>query len=149
MPVYGSEASGRSNASGAGQTDNTQTIADLQKFVTEFREHDAFIYRDRLRANCLRKEWTLEVEMGHLIGWREDLASRCRNEPGEMLPLVRNSCWTDPQSTRSLWPNHSSRSPCATSRAICSSPPLRARTSAPSAKRPSPRSSSSSGAVVA
>lgn len=87
VPVY-SEASGRSNASGSGQVDNSKTISDLQQFVTEFREHDAFIYRDRLRANCLRKEWTLEVEMGHLIGWREDLASRCRNEPGEMLPLV-------------------------------------------------------------
>ncbi|KAG0654141.1 minichromosome maintenance protein 5 [Rhodotorula mucilaginosa] len=86
VPVY-SEASGRSNASGSGQVDNSKTISDLQQFVTEFREHDAFIYRDRLRANCLRKEWTLEVEMGHLIGWREDLASRCRNEPGEMLPL--------------------------------------------------------------
>ena len=92
MPVY-SEASGRSNASGSGQVDNSKTISDLQQFVTEFREHDAFIYRDRLRANCLRKEWTLEVEMGHLIGWREDLASRCRNEPGEMLPLVSRDCF--------------------------------------------------------
>lgn len=46
------------------------------------------MYRDRLRANCLRKEWTLEVEMTHLIGWREDLASRCRSEPGEVVPLV-------------------------------------------------------------
>lgn len=91
MPVYGSDFSGRTGASDATTTaqQNTQTIADFQQFVTEFRENESFVYRDRLRANCLRKEWTLEVEMGHLIGWREDLASRCRNEPGEMVPLVR------------------------------------------------------------
>lgn len=86
--MYGSDLSARSNATN-GQSANTQTIADFQQFVTEFRENESFIYRDRLRANCLRKEWTLEVEMGHLIGWREDLASRCRSEPGEVLPLVR------------------------------------------------------------
>lgn len=89
VPVYGqSDVSARSNASNSGAL-NTQTIAEFQQFVTEFRENESFVYRDRLRANCLRKEWTLEVEMGHLIGWREDLASRCRNEPGEVLPLVR------------------------------------------------------------
>ncbi|GAA5990009.1 hypothetical protein JCM11641_000583 [Rhodosporidiobolus odoratus] len=86
VPVYGSDVSGRSNATNS-QALNTQTIADFQQFVNEFRENESFIYRDRLRANCLRKEWTLEVEMGHLIGWREDLASRCRSEPGEVLPL--------------------------------------------------------------
>ncbi|GAA5999161.1 MCM DNA helicase complex subunit MCM5 [Rhodotorula paludigena] len=87
VPVYGqSDVSARSNASNSGAL-NTQTIAEFQQFVTEFRENESFVYRDRLRANCLRKEWTLEVEMGHLIGWREDLASRCRNEPGEVLPL--------------------------------------------------------------
>ncbi|GAA5825438.1 hypothetical protein JCM11251_006983 [Rhodosporidiobolus azoricus] len=87
VPVYGSDVSGRSANSNNAHAQNTQTIADFQQFVSEFRENDSFIYRDRLRANCLRKEWTLEVEMGHLIGWREDLASRCRNEPGEVLSL--------------------------------------------------------------
>ncbi|GAA5913817.1 MCM DNA helicase complex subunit MCM5 [Sporobolomyces salmoneus] len=90
VPVYGgplSHASGASNANGNPGILNTKTIADFQQFITEFREDEAFIYRDRLRANCLRKEWTLEVEMTHLIGWREDLASRCRSEPGEVVPL--------------------------------------------------------------
>ncbi|GAA5988370.1 hypothetical protein JCM5350_004420 [Sporobolomyces pararoseus] len=90
VPVYGgplSNASGASNANGNPGALNTKTIADFQQFITEFREDEAFIYRDRLRANCLRKEWTLEVEMTHLIGWREDLASRCRSEPGEVVPL--------------------------------------------------------------
>jgi len=91
VPVLGgsvSNASGRTNANGQPGVLNTKTIADFQQFITEFREDEAFIYRDRLRANCLRKEWTLEVEMTHLIGWREDLASRCRSEPGEVISLV-------------------------------------------------------------
>ncbi|GAA5841339.1 hypothetical protein JCM3766R1_005035 [Sporobolomyces carnicolor] len=90
VPVYGgplSNASGASNANGNPGALNTKTIADFQQFITEFRDDEAFVYRDRLRANCLRKEWTLEVEMTHLIGWREDLASRCRSEPGEVVPL--------------------------------------------------------------
>ncbi|GAA5881058.1 hypothetical protein JCM16303_004661 [Sporobolomyces ruberrimus] len=90
VPVYGgplSNASGASHANGNAGVLNTRTISDFQQFITEFREDEAFIYRDRLRANCLRKEWTLEVEMTHLIGWREDLASRCRSEPGEIIPL--------------------------------------------------------------
>jgi len=95
VPVYGSDLSARSNATNT-HSANTQTIADFQQFVTEFRENESFIYRDRLRANCLRKEWTLEVEMGHLIGWREDLASRARSEPGEVLPLVRPSPPAEP-----------------------------------------------------
>lgn len=91
VPVYGSDLSARSGSGSNGHVQNTQTIADFQQFINEFRENESFVYRDRLRANCLRKEWTLEVEMGHLIGWKEDLASRCRNEPGDVLPLVRST----------------------------------------------------------
>ncbi|GAA5888758.1 hypothetical protein JCM5296_000094 [Sporobolomyces johnsonii] len=91
VPVYRgplSDASGLTTGNNPnGSTPNVKTIADFQQFISEFRENEAFIYRDRLRANCLRKEWTLDVEMAHLIGWREDLASRCRTEPAEVLPL--------------------------------------------------------------
>lgn len=90
MPVYGagSNASTRaSNASNANST-NTATITQLQTFLSEFRVNEAFVYRDRLRANLLRKEYTLEVEMSHLIGWNEDLAARCRTEPSDLVPLV-------------------------------------------------------------
>jgi DNA replication licensing factor MCM5 len=78
-----------SNASSTGTRKNTTTVAQFQQFLTSFREHESFIYRDRLRANVLRKEYTLEIEMSHLIGWDEELASRCRTEPGEIVPLVR------------------------------------------------------------
>lgn len=88
-------SAGRSNASnGSGVfVSNTATIASLTKFITEFRENEAFVYRDRLRSNLLAKEWTLEVELAHLIGYDEELAARCRTEPTEFIPLVySNSC---------------------------------------------------------
>lgn len=78
---------GNSSASNANST-NTQTIESFYNFLTEFSDGESFLYRDRLRANLLKKEWTLEVEMGHLIGWNEELAARCRTEPGEVVPLV-------------------------------------------------------------
>lgn len=91
MPVLGAASSagrsGFSSTSNANST-NTETIAKFQAFLSEFREQEAFLYRDRLRANLLRREWTLEVEMAHLIGWNEDLAARCRTEPGDVVPLV-------------------------------------------------------------
>ena len=91
MPVLGAASSagrsGFSSSSNANST-NTETIAKFQAFLSEFREHESFVYRDRLRANLLRREWTLEVEMSHLIGWNEDLAARCRTEPGDVVPLV-------------------------------------------------------------
>lgn len=97
-------SSSRTNQSGTSNTNanNTATIAQFQNFLSSFREHESFIYRDRFRANLLRKEWTLEVEMGHLIGWNEDLAARLRNEPGDVIPLVRSKlCLDRPRSTRS------------------------------------------------
>lgn len=99
VPVLGpgSNATGRSNASGASShanATNTETIRHLQQFLQEFRDNETFVYRDRLRANLLRREFTLEVEMGHLIGWNQELAARCRTEPGEILPLVSRRRWS-------------------------------------------------------
>lgn len=89
VPVLGpaSNASNRSNASNANST-NHETIGLLSQFLSEFSDGDAFPYRDRLRANLLKKEWTLQVEMSDLIAWNEQLAARCRTEPGEIVPLV-------------------------------------------------------------
>lgn len=68
-----------------------QTIARFTSFVQTFRIGESYVYRDRLRANVLRKEWTLEVDTSHVIGWDEDLAARLRSEPTDLIPLVRCS----------------------------------------------------------
>ncbi|SCZ89828.1 BZ3500_MvSof-1268-A1-R1_Chr9g10610 [Microbotryum saponariae] len=86
-PASTTGGSFRSTGSNTQQQTNTATIKALQDFLTGYRENESFIYRDRLRANLLRKEYTLEVEVSHLIGWNEDLAARCRTEPGEVVPL--------------------------------------------------------------
>lgn len=93
VPVLSAAGTSRSGFSTSSNSNtnltNTATIAQLAAFLANFRISESFIYRDRLRANILRKEWTLEVEMAHLIGWDEGLAARCRSEPGEIIPLVR------------------------------------------------------------
>ncbi|KAI5475627.1 hypothetical protein MNV49_001088 [Pseudohyphozyma bogoriensis] len=90
VPVLGpASQSARSGASTSSNTNatNTATIAKFQSFLASFRDNEAFVYRDRLRANLLRRENTLEVEISHLIGWDEELAARVRTEPGEVVPL--------------------------------------------------------------
>ncbi|KAK4050951.1 minichromosome maintenance protein 5 [Microbotryomycetes sp. JL201] len=94
VPVLG-PASNASNASGRGTSNanatNSETISQLQQFLQEYREGETFLYRDRLRANLLRREYTLEVEVAHLIGWNQELAARCRTEPGDIVPLFERA----------------------------------------------------------
>lgn len=89
VPVLGSDA----GSNRTGQTDanptNTAVIKSLEKFLQEFRIDQSFKYRDNLRANLLRKEYTLEVEMGDLIGFDQSFADLIRSEPGDYIPLVR------------------------------------------------------------
>lgn len=88
VPVLGSEAgSNRTNQTEINPT-NTIIIKSLEKFLQEFRIDESFKYRDNLRANLLRKEYTLEIEMGDLIGFDPTLADQIRAEPGDYIPLV-------------------------------------------------------------
>lgn len=102
LPPASSAASGRSGFSNTSNTNatNTTTIAQFYSFLSSFRDNASFIYRDRLRANLLRKEWTLEVEMGHVIGWNEELAGRLRSEPGDVIPLVSRPVFSARDGTR-------------------------------------------------
>lgn len=85
VPVLGSQAS---NATGGGAVSNTAIINQFLTFLTSFRIGESFVYRDRLRANLLRKEYTLELEMTDLIGYDEELAAKLRSEPSDVIPLV-------------------------------------------------------------
>lgn len=44
--------------------------------------------RDRLRANVLLKEYALDVELGHLSLFSEELGNSVQERPGDVLPLV-------------------------------------------------------------
>lgn len=88
LPAASIASSRGSNASNVNFT-NTNTIAQLGSFLTTFRVGESFIYRDRLRVNLLSGNFTLEVELLDLINYDEELASRLRAEPSEVVPLVR------------------------------------------------------------
>ena len=65
-----------------------QTEASLFDFVQRFRLGADYVYRDRLRANLLAKQYVLEVMLEHVQLWNVGLAQLMRTEPGEILPLV-------------------------------------------------------------
>lgn len=48
------------------------------------------IYRDALRTNILVKLYMLDVDIGHLISFNEELAHKLANEPAEIIPIVRS-----------------------------------------------------------
>ncbi|GAO49219.1 hypothetical protein G7K_3376-t1 [Saitoella complicata NRRL Y-17804] len=63
----------------------------FETFIQEFRLDKSYIYRDQLRENVLVKQYVLEVDVGHLIGYNEDLAHVLVNEPADMLPLLESA----------------------------------------------------------
>ena len=47
--------------------------------------------RDQLQTNIVGKKYFLDVNVEHLIMANEHLADKLKNEPADMLPLVRFS----------------------------------------------------------
>ncbi|KFY15434.1 hypothetical protein V492_01987 [Pseudogymnoascus sp. VKM F-4246] len=64
-----------------------QILLKLQKFILEFQLGTAFIYRDQLRANVMKKQYFCDVDIGHLISFNEELAHKLVTEPAEIIPL--------------------------------------------------------------
>ncbi|CAO3689732.1 unnamed protein product [Umbelopsis ramanniana] len=63
-------------------------------FVENFRLDNDYIYRDQLRANLMTKQYFLEIDLGHLISFNEELANRLTNNPTDLLPLFEQSVQT-------------------------------------------------------
>lgn len=59
----------------------------FKNFIQEFILNNSYIYRDQLRDNVLVKQYYLNVNVGHLISFNEELAHKLTTEPAEMLPL--------------------------------------------------------------
>lgn len=53
----------------------------------------SYLHRDKLRANLLLKQHQLEVDLRHVGLFNEELAHFVQERPGEILPLVRLSCY--------------------------------------------------------
>lgn len=64
-----------------------QIEQSLFEFIQRFRMGNDYVYRDRLRANLLAKQFVIDVQLEHVQLWSNALAQSFRETPGEMLPL--------------------------------------------------------------
>ncbi|KAL5535173.1 MCM5 [Sanghuangporus sanghuang] len=58
----------------------------LLDFLLEYRVGGEFIYRDKLRANLLLKQYYLEVDLQHVALYNEELAHAIQETPSEIMP---------------------------------------------------------------
>ncbi|KAF8591962.1 MCM-domain-containing protein [Ramaria rubella] len=63
----------------------------LNEFLLQFRVGGEFIYRDKLRANLLLKQYHLEVDLRHVALYNDDLAHAIQDRPGDVLPLFETA----------------------------------------------------------
>lgn len=70
---------------------NTEIIKSFKNFILEFRLDSHFLYRDQLRNNLLVKNYSLTVDMEHLIGYNEDVYKRLSDEPSDVVPLFESA----------------------------------------------------------
>lgn len=75
----------------ANDDDNTEIIKSFKNFILEFRLDSHFLYRDQLRSNFLVKNYSLIIDMEHLIGYNEDLYKRLYDEPSDVIPLFETA----------------------------------------------------------
>lgn len=60
-------------------------------FLSGFRVNGEFTYRDRLRSSLLMHHHTLEVDLGDLGMWNDELAQKVQTNPGDMIPLLESA----------------------------------------------------------
>ncbi|PAV21848.1 MCM-domain-containing [Pyrrhoderma noxium] len=58
----------------------------LLEFLLQYRIGGEFIYRDKLRANLLLKQYYLEVDLQHVVLYNEEMAHAIQERPGEIMP---------------------------------------------------------------
>ncbi|CCE65248.1 hypothetical protein TPHA_0K01140 [Tetrapisispora phaffii CBS 4417] len=71
--------------------DNTEVIKSFKNFILEFRFDSHFLYRDQLRNALLVKNYSLTVDIEHLISYNEDLYKKLSNEPTDVIPLFERA----------------------------------------------------------
>lgn len=70
-------------------------LSEIQKefrtFILEFYDDHRYLYRDQLRENVLVRNYSLTVDMAHLIARNPVLGSRLASEPTELIPLFERA----------------------------------------------------------
>ncbi|KAF8736738.1 hypothetical protein AX14_014061 [Amanita brunnescens Koide BX004] len=60
-------------------------------FLLQYRVGGEFIYRDKLRANLLLKQYILDVDLRHISLYNDELAHAIQDRPADVLPLFENA----------------------------------------------------------
>ncbi|KAG0289361.1 minichromosome maintenance protein 5 [Linnemannia gamsii] len=60
-------------------------------FIQQFHINGVYIYRDQLRQNTMLKRHMLDVDVGHLIAFNQELAHHLTQKPSELLPLFEKA----------------------------------------------------------
>ncbi|TFY60482.1 hypothetical protein EVG20_g7401 [Dentipellis fragilis] len=69
----------------------SETEQLLLDFLLKYRLGGEFIYRDKLRANLLLKQYQLEVDLRHVGLYNDELAHAIQDRPADVLPLFENA----------------------------------------------------------
>ncbi|KAJ3548334.1 hypothetical protein NM688_g5310 [Phlebia brevispora] len=69
----------------------SETEKLLLEFLLQYRVGGEFIYRDKLRANLLLKQYVLEIDLRHLGIFNDELAHAIQERPAEILPLFETA----------------------------------------------------------
>ncbi|KDN47328.1 MCM-domain-containing protein [Tilletiaria anomala UBC 951] len=91
LPGTGASSSNGGGGNGTSYETLAQIESNLYDFLQRFRLGNDFIYRDRLRANLLAKQYMVEVQLEHVQLWNATLAQNMREKPGEILPLFESA----------------------------------------------------------
>jgi len=77
---------------GDGSINNVAIKKKFIKFIKEFQEGNfAYKYRDGLKRNYLRRDYSLEVSFEDLAGFDEHLADKLKQAPALMLALLEEA----------------------------------------------------------
>ncbi|ETW87571.1 hypothetical protein HETIRDRAFT_431874 [Heterobasidion irregulare TC 32-1] len=69
----------------------SQTEKLLLDFLLQYRLGGEFVYRDKLRGNLLLKHYQLEVDLGHISLYNDEIAHAIQDRPADVLPLFENA----------------------------------------------------------
>jgi DNA replication licensing factor MCM5 len=73
------------------ETSLSQVLSQFKQFILQFWINNSYIYREQLRENVLVKEYSLTVDVGHILAFNEDLGQRLADEPSDMLPIFEKA----------------------------------------------------------
>lgn len=70
---------------------NSKVIARFRQFLLGYYIDNKYIYRDQLQENVRVRQYFLDVDVGHVLAYDEDLGHRLSEEPAATIPMFENA----------------------------------------------------------